>query len=57
MQIVKKGELDILFSSNHNIHKSLYGFCFWAPDPLFDRFYKNLLIKGSEAQNRPNKLL
>ena len=31
--------LDILFSSNHNIHKSLYGLCFWASDPLIDRFY------------------
>ena len=27
-------KLDILFSSNHNIHKSLYGLCFWASDPL-----------------------
>ena len=41
--------LDILFSSNHNIHKSSYDFCFWASDPLIDRFYNNLLIKGSEA--------
>ena len=32
--------LDILFSSNHNIHKSLCGLCFWASDPLIDRFYK-----------------
>ena len=24
--------LDILFSSNHNIHKSLCGLCFWASD-------------------------
>ena len=31
--------LDILFSSNHNIHKSLYCLCFWASDPLIDRFY------------------
>ena len=22
--------LDVLFSSNHNIHKSSFGFCFWA---------------------------
>ena len=30
--------LDILFSSNHNIHKSLHDICFWASDPLIDRF-------------------
>ena len=27
----------ILFSSNHNIHKSSCGLCFWAPDPLIDK--------------------
>ena len=31
--------LNILFSSNHNIHKSLHGLCFWASDPLIERFY------------------
>ena len=31
--------LDILFSSNHNIHKSSSGHWFWASDPLIDRFY------------------
>ena len=31
--------LDILFSSNHNIHKNSYGLCFWASDPSIDRFY------------------
>ena len=31
--------LDILFSSNHNIHKSLCGRCFLGSDPLIDRFY------------------
>ena len=31
--------LDILFSSNHYIHKSSCGLCFWASDPLIDRFY------------------
>ena len=41
--------LDILFSSNHNIHKSLRSLCFWASDPLIDRFYKNHSIKVSEA--------
>ena len=44
--------IDILFSSNHNIHKSLSGHCFWATDPLIDRFYENLSIKGSEAQKQ-----
>ena len=51
-------QLDILFSSNHNIHKSSYGLCFWASDPFIDTFYYNLSIKGSEAQNqRPHELL
>ena len=30
--------LDILFSSNHNIHKSAYSLCFGASDPLIDGF-------------------
>ena len=30
--------LDILFSSNHNIHKSSFGLCFWASDPLIEIF-------------------
>ena len=30
--------LDILFSSNHNIHKSSWGLCFWVSDPLMERF-------------------
>ena len=25
--------LDIFLSSNHNIHKSSHGLCFWASDP------------------------
>ena len=29
--------LDVLFSSNRNIHKSLCGLCFWASDPLIER--------------------
>ena len=50
--------LDILFLSNHNIHKSLCGLCFWASDPLINRTYKNLSIKGSEApKQRPHELL
>ena len=31
------GRLDILFPSNHNIHKSSCGLCFWASDTLIDR--------------------
>ena len=31
--------LDKLFPSNHNIHKSSCGLCFWASDLLVDRFY------------------
>ena len=30
--------LEILFSSNHNIHKSTCGLCFWASDPLIEIF-------------------
>ena len=52
------GTLDILFSSKHNIHKSSCGLCFQASDPLIERFYQNLSIKGSEAQKqRPYELL
>ena len=31
-------KLDILFSSNHNIHKSSCCLFFWASDPLVERF-------------------
>ena len=58
MAIIDVGILDILFSSNCNIHKSSYGLCFWASDPVIDRFYKNPSIKVSEAQKqRPYQLL
>ena len=40
------------FSSNHNIYKSWCGLCFWSSDPIIERFYYNLSIKGSEAQNK-----
>ena len=50
--------LNILFPSNHNIHKISCGHWFWASDPLINRTYKNLSIKGSEAQKQiPYKLL
>ena len=29
---------NITISSNHNIHKNLCGLCFWASDPLIERF-------------------
>ena len=35
---IETRKLDILFSSNHNIHKSSSGHCFWASDPLIERF-------------------
>ena len=48
---------DILFPSNCNIHKRSCGLCFWASDPLIDRFYYNLSMKESEAQKQwPDKL-
>ena len=40
------------FTSNYNIHKSLCGLCFSAPDPLINRFYINLSIKGLGAQKQ-----
>ena len=50
--------LDILFSSNRNIHKSSHGLSFWASNPLIDKFYLDLSIKGSDAQKqKPHKLL
>ena len=49
---------DIRFSSNHNIHKSSSGHCFWTLDLLIDGFYQTLSIKGFEAQKQwPDKLL
>ena len=30
--------IDILFWSNHNVHKSSSGLCFWASNPLNERF-------------------
>ena len=44
--------LDILFSPNHNIHKSLCDLYFWASDPLIYRFYLNLSIKGLKPKNK-----
>ena len=38
--------LDILFSSNHNTHKSSYDLCFWASDSLIERFSKIFRLKG-----------
>ena len=42
--------LDIeYFSSNHNIHKSTCGLCFWASDPLLDRFSKAYQTKATQT--------
>ena len=32
--------IEYTFSSNCNINKGLCGLCFWASDPLIDRFYQ-----------------
>ena len=40
------------FLSNRNIHKSSYGLCFGAPDPLIDRFLVKYTIKGPEVQKK-----
>ena len=32
-------KLDLLFSSNHSIHKSSCGLCFWDSDPFIERFW------------------
>ena len=37
--VLKVCIVDILFSSNRNIHKNLCGLCFLASDPLIDKFY------------------
>jgi len=48
--------LDILFSSNHNIHKSLCGLCFWASDPFNQYqsidFTKIFQLKGLKPKNK-----
>ena len=36
------GTLDILFSSNHNIHKNSCGLSFWTPDP----FNRLIIVKS-----------
>ena len=38
--------VDILFSSNRNIHKCSYGLCFWASDPLIENSNKIFQSKG-----------
>ena len=37
-----------IFPSNHNVHKTSCGLCFWAPDPLIG--------PGANEQS-PNELL
>ena len=50
-QVTCARALDILFSSNHNIHKSSSGHCFCASYPLIDRFYRNFQLKGQKPKN------
>ena len=38
------------FLSNHNIHKSLCGLCFWAPDPLINRTQLKSLQHKTKAR-------
>ena len=44
--------LDILFSSNHNIHKSSCGLCFWASDALIVDCNKTFQWKGLKPKNK-----
>ena len=58
LAVKRNTTLDILFLSNHNIHKSSYVLYFWTSDPLIDGFYYNISIKVPEAQKqRPHELL
>ena len=50
--------LDTLFCQITTFIKVHVAFFFWASDPLINRFYGNLSLKGSEAQkHRPHKLI
>ena len=50
--------LDILFRQIAMIINVNLVLCLKAPDPLFHRYYKNLLIKGPGTQKqRPHELL
>ena len=44
--------LDILFSSNHNIHKSLWDLYFWALDPFWKIFSKIYQLKDLKPKNK-----
>ena len=43
--------LDILFPSNHNIHKSSYGLCFWLQNLQLKDFTKINQLKGLKLKN------
>ena len=44
------------FLSNHNIHKSLFGLCFWAPDPLINAYFTKIYqLKGLVPKNKGHK--
>ena len=53
-----RSKLDIYFCQITMFIKVCLAPCFWASDPLIKRFFKNMPIKGSEAQKpRPHKPL
>ena len=49
---VGKYILDILFSSNHNIHKSSCDLCFLASDPFIEIFSKKFQLMDLEPKNK-----
>ena len=44
--------IDILFSSNHNIHKSSCSLRYWASDPWLKIFIKIYRLKGLKPKNK-----
>ena len=57
-KIAEKRMLDIHFCQITMFIKVCLALCFWASDPLINRFFKNLPIKWSEAQKpRPHEFL
>ena len=44
------GNFRYTFSPNHNVHKSLCGLCFWAPDHLIDsKIYRRVWSPKTKA--------
>ena len=42
-----------IFLSNQIVHKILFSLCFWAQDPLMDKFTKIYQILGLEPKIKP----